>query len=118
VADDLIVSMDSELMIMELNSSVIYVVSTQLAPSAGGAPPRQVEIVLRPNVSWTQAMEGNQFQAGEAACETRRVGNRVLVMLPGGSGQVVAYGTDVDATAMTKSAASQSQQRRLRQVGF
>ena len=103
-------------MIMELNSSVIYVVSTQLAPSAGGAPPRQVEIVLRANVSWTQAMEGNQFQ-GEAACETRRVGNRVLLVLPGGSGQLVSYGTDVDAMATAKSEAI-SQQRRRRPVGF
>jgi hypothetical protein len=115
VPNDLIVSMDSELMIMELNSSVIYVISTQLAPSAGGAPPREVEVVLRPNVSWTQAMEGNQFQ-GEAACKTRRIGNRLLLVLPGGSGQLVEYGIGVDDTAMTKSAVSR--QRRWRPLGF
>jgi hypothetical protein len=93
VEGGLILSMDKDLLVMELNSSVIYVLSTDLSTLAGGAPAREVRIMTDPNVSWTHAMEGNLFE-GEAACDTRREGNRLLLRLPGGSGQLVSFGRD------------------------
>lgn len=109
----LVVSMDTELLVMEVNASVLYVLSTMLTTDPGGAPPRQVTINIRPDVNWTQAVEGNLFE-GVDACDTRRVGNRILLVLPGGSGQLVAY----SAGAAFPPAASTAATRRARPPGF
>ena len=90
VEGGLILSMDEDLIVMELNASAIYVLSTDLSALAGAALARQVTIVMNPNVSWTRAVEGNLFE-GEPACDTRREGNRLLLVMPGGSGQLVSF---------------------------
>ena len=88
----LILSMDEDLIVMELNVSAIYVLPTDLSLSAGVAPARQVKIV-----SWTRAVEGNLFE-DEPACDTRREGNRLLLVMPGGSGQLVSFSRDAMPT--------------------
>jgi len=99
---DLVQAMPDDLVVFELggppvavpggkkSTRLLYVVSTILSATPGGAPVRDVTLRLRSNVRGTQPIEGNCFE-GHCLCNMMRVGNVLPLKLSGGSAQLVGY---------------------------
>ena len=96
---DLVESMDDDILVAELGAMgrdatrLIYIVNKRLSLDPGGAPVRELEVVLKHGyVTATQPLEGD-CAATACQCGMSNLGNVVTLKLPGGAGQLVALST-------------------------
>eukprot|EP01045_Picozoa_sp_COSAG04_P036496 COSAG04_NODE_8906_length_918_cov_1.440781_1_plen_166_part_10 len=71
--------------------TVLWILSTNLSTTRGGAPTRQVHITLRDDVWTTHPIEPDRFQGFSTDCNLNRVGPVLPLRLPGGAVQAVSY---------------------------
>ena len=95
----LVQSMDDDVLVAELGAMgraatrLVYIVNKRLSLDAGGAPVRELSVVLKSGyVTATQPLEGD-CAATACQCGMSNLGNIVTLKLPGGAGQLVALST-------------------------
>ena len=73
------------------DDNVLLVLSTELSLEAGGAPVRQLNVTLRPDVWTSHPIEPNAYQGFSTDCNLGWLGPFVPLRLPGGAAQALSY---------------------------